>query len=1129
MGEGASAVPWPQEIRIAMAMVGGSSLAVWMGGVATETSALLHASRTPDDQGGYRKLLDLLHASVRLDVLTGTSAGGINAACLGLAEAYRSTPAVLRDTWLTAGSLENLIRDPKESQPRSVLDGDRVLLGGLTQAMHDITTAGVVPVDPPDVTVLLTGTMIDGETTRYDDALGNRVSDTEHRMLFRFEGPLWNNQVHAPLALAARSSASFPGAFELSRLPIGPAAADHAHPDMTDYTELVRSHWLADGGVLVNKPLRPAMREIFERSSSTDVRRLLLYVVPAVGPEVKDLPCDPANPPMLGTALAKVASTIMSQTISRELEELSQHNASVTRTRDTRVALASLGLRGGQLVDDRVHRAYLDRRVALDAADLVRAVTRRFEMSDEDSSWAAGNSALLQDVAADGLRSEMPAALPGESCTAAEMAGYRTTALEDAVAMGLQLINAGFRMGPDQAQAAQLNQARVRMHAARRGAARTVRLPAWVARHEPPAPGTTLHDWIGQLAREWAHLGTSDAVREAWPEITGALRETAPVLRALAGKEVQWSQDAADTVTTLLDWFGLDDSDPADGFVMARLLLLHMATRGLLAETPAVDQRVDLVQVSADSRTLLDLSRPRGRDKLTGTQANNFGGFYKSSWRANDWMWGRVDAAGWLVQCLLDPNRLRVLRDIVGREEFREQARTTFLSIGWQPPSPADNGMPSDLPGLLSQLGDELAFLGLDANLSPVEFGAGTPTSMPITSMVLAKPRQLVIAREELPVLAQQATADAKEGNGKASESFRKLMAARPLAPVRPGQSAVHVQPLPQPSQPAAVAQAAASPGQTVAAVQAVAQPGQSAELVQPGQIAATVPPLPQPAPTAAPAQPGRAAAGATPLPQPSRPVVAQPLPQPSNGQPLRQPSQPAAQPLPQPGQGIVPPLPQPGQGTAPAGSSDDAAQRAFQACQVSAERFEGELGSALLTKTIVKAGAAGLNAASTATRVPKTLQPLAKFAQLSGRSTWWVTQGATRLGRPWNLLAAAITAVAGFVLGGEGGSVLQWVGLPVAAGALVFLVVSLLSLRRTWRMVLTVLAVLMLAALLFAAFLPPVAKPLFGWLGDLVAGWRRGEAPLWWLAVVALLILPAVWTPVASIGRGLRRGRKRR
>jgi hypothetical protein len=44
-----------------------------------------------------------------------------------------------------------------------------------------------------------------------------------------------------------------------------------------------------------------------------------------------------------------------------------------------------------------------------------------------------------------------------------------------------------------------------------------------------------------------------------------------------------------------------------------------------------VDQRVDLVQVSADSRSLLDMQRQRATEKLTGMQANYFGAFGDAS------------------------------------------------------------------------------------------------------------------------------------------------------------------------------------------------------------------------------------------------------------------------------------------------------------------------------------------------------------------------------------------------------------------------------------------------------------------------------------------------------------------
>ncbi|MER6796696.1 patatin-like protein, partial [Amycolatopsis mediterranei] len=518
-----TAEPWQQEIRLAMTMVGGASLAIWMGGVATETSQLLRESRGDTPPGLYRGLLDLLRASVSIDVLTGTSAGGINAACLGLAEAFGSTPQVLRDTWITTGSLENLIRDPREAQPRSVLDGDRVLLGDVERALREITAAGTPPAGDPDITVLLTGTMIDGETTRFDDALGNLVRDTEHRMLFRFCGPLWTIGVEGPLALAARSTASFPGAFELSRMPIGTGGTDRLHPDMTPYTELTRSHWLTDGGVLLNKPLRPALREIFERTSHADVRRLLLYVVPTGEREADAVGCDPADPPLLSSAMAKVVNTVMSQSISAELDDLTRHNDAVLRARDTRVSLAALGLRGGPdcLVDERIAAAYLERRTAEDAAELVRVAARRYALSEADTpdrDWASGMSRQLRAIAVTGLSGGVPAGPPAASLQVEDLVGYRTTALDDAVATGLQLINAGFRLRPDATRAKTLNDARAQLHAARRTAGRGVRLAQWVAAHPGPGASSTLEGWIRELAEEWAGLGRSAAVAEAWPK-----------------------------------------------------------------------------------------------------------------------------------------------------------------------------------------------------------------------------------------------------------------------------------------------------------------------------------------------------------------------------------------------------------------------------------------------------------------------------------------------------------------------------------------------------------------------------------------------------------------------------------
>ncbi len=982
-----TAEPWQQEIRLAMTMVGGASLAIWMGGVATETSQLLRESRGDAEPGLYRKLLDVLRATVSVDVLTGTSAGGINAACLGLAEAFGSTPQVLRDTWITTGSLENLIRDPREDQPRSVLDGDRVLLGDVERALRQITAAGRPPSDDPDVTVLLTGTMIDGETTRFDDALGNLVRDTEHRMLFRFCGPLWTIGVEGPLALAARSTASFPGAFELSRMPIGTGGTDRLHPDMTPYTELTRSHWLTDGGVLLNKPLRPALREIFERSSHADVRRLLLYVVPTGERETDAVGCDAADPPLLSNAMAKVVNTVMSQSISAELDDLTRHNDAVLRARDTRVSLAALGLRGGPecLVDARIAAAYLERRTAEDAAELVRVAARRYALSEAgtaDRDWASGMSRQLRAIAVTGLSSGIPAGPPPAGLGVTDLVGYRTTALDDAVATGLQLINAGFRLRPDDARAKELNDARAQLHAARRTAGRGVRLAQWVAAHAGPGASSTLEVWIRELAGEWAGLGRSAAVAEAWPKVVAGLRAAAPTLRALA------AEDDAGTVTTLLNWLALGpDAAGGDDVVQARLVTLHVATRGLLAQAPSVDQRVDLVQVSADSRTLLDMTRRRSWDKLTGMQASYFGAFYKASWRASDWMWGRVDGAGWLAQCLLDPVRLETLREIVGRERFRDEL-VAALGPGWRKPDERDRCTPAEVGQLRDQLTAELAFLGLDADLAPVAFGDHRPISMPVTAMVLARTRQAEIAAEELPVvtLASRYDADDRAGIEKA---------------------------------------------------------------------------------------------------------LAEDLP----------------------------------------GVDVGAAQAQFQACRVSAEKIAGEQGTARLTRTLVALGAATVNAGTIAFRLPGGWpQTVAGMLRTVARSTARVSQGASRLGTAGSLAAGALALLAGLVIGNNGGAVLQWVGLPVLAGAVVYLATALLTTGHKARRLFAALGALVVAALLLAAFLPPLARPFFGWLGDVVAGWRRGEGAVWWLVVSGLLILPAVVTPASALRRrlGHRRARSR-
>jgi hypothetical protein len=102
-----------------------------------------------------------------------------------------------------------------------------------------------------------------------------------------------------------------------------------------------------------------------------------------------------------------------------------------------------------------------------------------------------------------------------------------------------------------------------------------------------------------------------------------------------------------------------DAGRPADAAVRV-LLALHVVQRAAGSDLAGIEQTVELVQLSANVENSFD-GRDRAAKKLAGLQLHHFGAFYKRSWRANDWLWGRLDGAMRLVQIVLDPRRLRTI------------------------------------------------------------------------------------------------------------------------------------------------------------------------------------------------------------------------------------------------------------------------------------------------------------------------------------------------------------------------------------------------------------------------------------------------------------------------------------
>lgn len=146
-----------QEIRFAVVMYGGVSLAIYINGVAQELRRLVRATARAGGGGDvlpegdlestevvYRKLAQLLpgdgaamaadvsvDAPIRtrfvVDILSGTSAGGINALFLAKALVNDRSIAALKDLWIREGDLGRLLNDAAgaggAAPPASLLNG----------------------------------------------------------------------------------------------------------------------------------------------------------------------------------------------------------------------------------------------------------------------------------------------------------------------------------------------------------------------------------------------------------------------------------------------------------------------------------------------------------------------------------------------------------------------------------------------------------------------------------------------------------------------------------------------------------------------------------------------------------------------------------------------------------------------------------------------------------------------------------------------------------------------------------------------------------------------------------------------------------------------------------------------
>jgi len=420
-----------KEVRFAVVMYGGVSLAIYINGVAQELLSLVRATaadpsdaqvapRQPwlseDELRGaervYRDLArelsgplrerlaplfrpqatpsDVIHVAFVVDILSGTSAGGINAIFLAKALANAADLRHLRELWISQGDLALLLNDrcseagmPPDyrlaAKPTSVLNSQRMYfqlrsaLDSMDGSARERDRTRPSTLDPAgcadasasplakEIDLYVTATDLCGIDRRlplWDKVVYERSYRSRMHFLYAdgsTTGGCRNDfsKVYNPmLALAARATSSVPLAFEpmmFKDLDQFESKRDRALDKRKDEwgaffnygrgsedRNRPQRHSFGDGGYLDNKPFGYAIDALRWRHPDALVERKLIYVEPTpehpeLSPEMSARPNAFANLMLAGVTLPRA------ETIYEDLERVRDRNRLIERiTRATR-------------------------------------------------------------------------------------------------------------------------------------------------------------------------------------------------------------------------------------------------------------------------------------------------------------------------------------------------------------------------------------------------------------------------------------------------------------------------------------------------------------------------------------------------------------------------------------------------------------------------------------------------------------------------------------------------------------------------------------------------------------------------------------------------------------------------
>lgn len=404
-----------QEVRFAVVMYGGVSLAIYINGVAQELYRLVRSTAPAYEysenirrkgvpprlyladaqlKGSERVYRDLAKqiptgrgpasdsGKVRtrfvVDILSGTSAGGINSVLLGLSLALQKDFARAGRLWREVADIGGLLREkgsneklkpPPKREPISLLNGYRLYLearAAMDEMKEETPGDNWRPAYVEQLDLAVTATDLDGLPLPIRLSHDASIVERTHRTVFRFTHGtadaigedhtdfknLDDMNLELMLGFAARATSSFPFAFEPVLLkdltdlprekepgvrepPLDPkdVLPVHARNGAEDLDKIA----FADGGYLDNKPFSYATEALRSRRADLPVERKLVYIEPHPIFETPQEQPEPGEKPDRQGVIENVRAAMSlprHETIREDVAAVGRRNLAVNRLRD---------------------------------------------------------------------------------------------------------------------------------------------------------------------------------------------------------------------------------------------------------------------------------------------------------------------------------------------------------------------------------------------------------------------------------------------------------------------------------------------------------------------------------------------------------------------------------------------------------------------------------------------------------------------------------------------------------------------------------------------------------------------------------------------------------------------------